>query len=159
MVQTTLCKQERSILHKHPNTAQAGGCSLTHGKVAGCRCDTCAHATALQVRALTTAALPAGRHSAVTLVMASRAAMARAVRRLSPVTRWHLTPRCSSAATTPRASGLSGSNRAIAAASTPFTATKMHVCPSLCVQRLPLPSGFVGLHSVLRSLWRAKFFA
>ena len=77
------------------------------------------------------AAFPAGRFSAVTCWMASRDAMAAAVRRLSPVARWHVMPRRCSAATTPRASGFSGSNSAMVAARQPSRATMTHVCPSI----------------------------
>ena len=79
-------------------------------------------------------ALAPGRHSAQTLTMASCSAMARAVRQLSPVTRWTARPRLASAATTPRASGFSGSVTASTARMLPLTATMMHVQQLACRQ-------------------------
>ena len=71
---------------------------------------------------------------------------------MSPVTRWHVRPRCWSAATTPRASDLGGSKSATVATSLPSNATMTHVCPSLCVDVAHKISGrFEG------NLYRASY--
>ena len=80
-----------------------------------------------KLHTLILSALAPGRHSAQTLTMASCSAIARAVRQLSPVTKCTAKPRRAKAATTPRASGLSGSVTARTATMVPDTATMIHV--------------------------------
>ncbi len=101
----------------------------------------CAHGNGPPNPTLILSDLALGRHSAQTLGMASCSATARAVRQLSPVTKWQVMPMRCSAAITPLASAFKGSLMASTPEMWPPMATMMHVQQSLCKQRRCLELG------------------